>query len=189
MQTLVTFLSPSAPQDPQINSAGVRVAELSALPPSSVFSWRCSQLLLLEAGLRQAPSPDLVILPRSKARDLCLGRVCASAGLTCVSRRRPRSRAGPWDANNPGIAQACLQFTGCTSPAPCTALLFWFGASPALGLLQVKGLSQRSEFSPATEKPPGQPLARLGAGAWLGDGAQLDTGSQTGAGAHLDAGA
>ena len=35
------------------------------------------------------------------------------------------------------------------------ALLFWFGASPALGLLQVARLSQRSELSPATEKPRG----------------------------------
>lgn len=144
MQGLVTFVPLCAQQDPQMEPAGGRVAELSALPRSSVFLWCCSELLLLG----QAPSPDLVILPGSKAADLCLGAVCASAGLT-------RVRAGSRDTNNPGIAQACPQVSGCTSPAPGTALLFWFGASPGPGLLQVAGLSHRSEFSPATEKPRG----------------------------------
>lgn len=88
----MTFLSVSALQDPQIKPAGVRVAELSALPCSSVFFCCCLELLLLEAGLKQARSPDLVILPRSKAEDLCLRGVCASAGLTYVSRRRSGAR-------------------------------------------------------------------------------------------------
>lgn len=84
----------SAPQDARIKSAGVRIAELAALPPSSLFFCCCSELLLLEAGLRQAPSPDLVILPGSKAADLCLGGVGASAGPSCVSRRRSAARLG-----------------------------------------------------------------------------------------------
>lgn len=36
-----------------------------------------------------------------------------------------------------------------------TALLFWFGASPALGSLQVVGLSHGSERSLATRRPRG----------------------------------
>lgn len=126
----MTFVSVCAPQDPQINSAGVRVAELCALPCSSFFSWCFSELLLLEAGLRQAPSPDLVVLPRSKAADLCLAGVCALAGLTCVSRER--GTAGAWDTNNPGIAQPCHWFTGCTRSLHGPAQPCYFGLEPLL---------------------------------------------------------
>lgn len=71
------------------------------------------------------------------------------------------------------IAQPLLRGSfGAPQSLLAKALLFWFGASPALGLLQVAGLNHRSELSPATKKPRGQPPARLGAGARPGAGAQ-----------------
>lgn len=129
----MTFVSVCAPQDPQINSAGVRVAELCALPCSSFFSWCFSELLLLEAGLRQAPSPDLVVLPRSKAADLCLAGVCALAGLTCVSRER--GTAGPGTQITLALLNPATGSPG--APAPCTALHgpaqpCYFGLEPLL---------------------------------------------------------
>lgn len=104
----------SAPQELQIESAGVLIAEL-LLCLFQAFLLLCSELLLLEAGLGQAPRPDLVILPGSRAADLCLGSVGASAGTQITLALL---RAAP------------VQRVHLTSA--CSALLFWFGASPAL---------------------------------------------------------
>lgn len=88
---------------------------------------------------------------------LCLGRadlrqpppVGRAAGSCGGDGSRAANRPGAMRA---GIAQPVPR---CPLGAPRSLLgkarLFWFGASPALGLLQVAGLSQRSELSPATE--------------------------------------
>jgi len=117
----------------------------------------------LEAGAKDWPCDFTLQQSRRSLSPLCLclGRADLRQPPRAENAARSRSGDRPWDANNPGVIRADVaqpRPRGSFSAPPsllAKALLFWFGASPALGLLQVAGLSQSGELSPVRKKPRG----------------------------------